>query len=236
MTAQMDEITLQPIEHVSIGDQAYSTLRDSILRRIFQPGQQLDLDELERRLGVSRTPLNHALTRLALEGLVKIAPRRGTYVAELNADEIAERFDARCCIEVGVAERAVLNLTPERLGRIRQICERLDALVNPDGSCADYLAYIESDHELHATYIELAQNKLLSEMYESLNVHLYITRVQYTVPGKQPARANREHSEILKALEARDVPAIQRAIAKHLEASKLDTLAQMRTGKQVDFN
>ena len=140
-------------------------------------GQQLDLEKLELQLGVSRTPLRHALTRLELDGLIKISPRRGSYVTELNPDDVAERFDMRCFLEMGASEQAVCRMTSVGLEKMRQIDARLRDLVLPDGECTDYEAYINGDREFHATFVSFADNKILSETYERLNVHLYVVRV-----------------------------------------------------------
>jgi DNA-binding GntR family transcriptional regulator len=224
----MSASTLAPIEHVSINDRAYAVLRESILRRTFAPGEQLNLEQLEAQLGVSRTPLKHALTRLTMEGLVKITPRRGTYVAELNPEDIAQRFDMRRFLEVGAAEEAVRRMTPAGLAQMQQIAQILDDMVTPDGECADYEMYLQRDREFHSTFISFVGNKILSEAHESLNVHLYVARVAYGGWDKHLDRVNKEHEEFLHVLKARDVPSVIRAISNHLEKSKQDILSRMR--------
>ncbi len=224
----MTRANLSPIDHVSINERAYAVLRESILRRTFAPGEQLNLEQLELDLCVSRTPLRHALTRLELDGLIRICPRRGTYVAELNAEDVAERFDMRRFLEVGAAEQAVCRMTPAGLDKMRQIGACLQGLVLPDGKCTDYSAYTNGDREFHAAFVGFAGNKTLSEAYERLNVHLYVVRVCYPDPDKDLDRVNREHDEYLQVLEARDIPAVMRAISKHHENSKQDILERMK--------
>ncbi len=223
----MNSTMLRPIEHVSISDRAYSVLRESILHRTFLPGQQLDLEQLESQLGVSRTPLKEALTRLAMEDLVTISPRRGTYVTELNPEDIAQRFDLRCFLEIGAAEQIVKRMTPERLAKMHALADKLDAAVTPDGDCPEYESYIEGDREFHNLYIEAAGNRLLNETYDSLNVHIYVVRVVYSGTQKGLDRVNQEHREFLHVLEKRDVAGVRQATAKHMENSKHDILTRM---------
>ena len=47
-------------------------------------GARLGEVELADRLGVSRTPVREALTRLGAEGLVELSPNRGARVATLD--------------------------------------------------------------------------------------------------------------------------------------------------------
>lgn len=227
--------SLSPIDHVSISEKAYSALRRSILRRTFAPGQQLNLEQLELQLGVSRTPLKQALTRLTLEGLVKITPRRGTYVAELNPEDVAERFDMRRFLEVGAAEQALQGMTPEGLNKMREIAASLEKMVRPDGDTDQYEQYIDCDREFHATFIGFTHNKILCEAYENLNVHLYVVRVYYAGRSKNLDRVNQEHRVLLRAVETGDVAVVRQAIATHLEKSKQDILARMhsRTGNRL---
>jgi len=77
-------VDLQPVSLPKLNDVVYELLRERILRYDFAPGQRLDLPELEAMLQISRTPLKNALTRLEVEGLVEVQPRRGTFVAGLN--------------------------------------------------------------------------------------------------------------------------------------------------------
>jgi DNA-binding GntR family transcriptional regulator len=68
-------ITYQPLDYTDLTEQVYRILKDKILRRELEPGEQIAVPEVAFALGVSRTPITDALKRLASEGLVKIAPR-----------------------------------------------------------------------------------------------------------------------------------------------------------------
>ena len=65
-------------------DRAYLDLRDRIVTLRLGPGTVLREDELMRELEVGRTPLREAVKRLALENLVAVQPRRGTFVSAVE--------------------------------------------------------------------------------------------------------------------------------------------------------
>src|SRR4051794_30852386 len=62
---------------VDLNEQAYQWVRDRLLARQFGPGEKLGLQALADELGVSRSPVHHALTRLVGEGIVTATPGRG---------------------------------------------------------------------------------------------------------------------------------------------------------------
>ena len=77
----MDEANALPrLSRANLSDEVYEALKEGIFRKHFAPGERLDLGKIEREMGVSRTPVKVALNRLAVEGLVEIVPRSGTYV------------------------------------------------------------------------------------------------------------------------------------------------------------
>ena len=84
---------LPPINSPKISEVIYDILREKIVSHEIPQGERLDLYEIEKRLGVSRTPLKEALNRLEMEGLIQIFPRSGTYVTNANVEYIVKSFD-----------------------------------------------------------------------------------------------------------------------------------------------
>src|SRR5579883_1759646 len=107
----------------------YATIREGILRRRFLPGERLVPDDLARELGTSRTPVQEALKRLALEGLVEIQPRRGTVVTRVTAKDVAELAEIRLMIEVHAAAAAVQRATRADDETARVLVARLDEVL-----------------------------------------------------------------------------------------------------------
>jgi DNA-binding GntR family transcriptional regulator len=66
--------------HESLGERVYKSLRDHILSQAYPPGSKLNVEQLCRNLGVSRTPVWDAMRRLETEGLVSTVARHGVFV------------------------------------------------------------------------------------------------------------------------------------------------------------
>ena len=76
-----------------------NALENAIVEGKYPPGARLDPEALEREFEVSRTPIREALHQLEASGLVRVVPKRGTFVTEWSASELAERFEVMAEIE-----------------------------------------------------------------------------------------------------------------------------------------
>src|SRR3954463_13121009 len=122
-------------------DLAYESLRDDILNWRIAPGTALSETELALRLGVSRTPLRAALTRLALEGLVDTSRGRTGVVTEMSADSVAGLFELREALEVHAARRAAQRRDPKVFEALVTEFDEAAAVLH-DGGAEAYYAVI----------------------------------------------------------------------------------------------
>jgi DNA-binding GntR family transcriptional regulator len=220
--------TITPVTVQRLTDAAYRTLKDQILTQAFAPGQRLNVDELAGRMGMSRTPVKDALNALASEGLVEILPRKGTFVAGLSADTIAEVFELRRALELLAAELLVERVNDDDLHRLR---DRLAALDTPLTAGTDADEHLRRNLAFHRLFVELAGNRTLLEMYEELNAHIQIARVHARWQNWQRRRQQErdEHQMILHALEIRDWPRLAAAVNAHIRRSKQSLIEDLRS-------
>lgn len=196
-------------------DEVYRALRQSILGHLFGPGERLQVDEIAHKLGVSLTPVRHAIQQLSAEGLIEIRPRSGTFVAKLTARDVEETSDLRCALECLAGEKAVARITEEELGQFREL---LAALAQPIDNADDRKLHEENNTRLHKLLIDCSGNKRLAETYKGLHAHLVIARAHSQDAGWEQRLAveQAEHEEIVQALEARDVPRLTQALRTHI--------------------
>ncbi|MDR3565710.1 MAG: GntR family transcriptional regulator [Negativicutes bacterium] len=103
-----------------LNDQIYEALRNAILQDTLPAGSKLDVNLLAKRWGVSRTPVNDAIQRLMIEGLVSVVPRRGTFVARIEVKDILEFMDVRLMFELRAAELTIGQITVEHLNAMKK--------------------------------------------------------------------------------------------------------------------
>jgi DNA-binding GntR family transcriptional regulator len=222
-----------PLSHTDLTEQTYDVLKEMVLKRQLEPGHRISVEEIAHGLGVSRTPVTDALKRLAVEGLVEIQPRRGTFVTELTARDVSELFDIRLIFELHAA-RVILdqNLVEEFLDAISEpISQMRQATVND--SYGDYEAFIAADRSLHAELVGMSGNQRMSQMYTDLNVHMRVARAHHLNSVENARQAHQEHEDILRAFESRDASAIEGSLTQHITnvKARILELLDARGGK-----
>jgi DNA-binding GntR family transcriptional regulator len=196
----------------NLNERVYEELRTRVLTRQEPAGAKLSLHVLAAELGVSRSPVHHALTRLVSEGLLTVRPRRGYYVAPVTARALAEGYDVRLALELSAAERAIPALDDERLAGLADALEATDAAISHEEWDAANAAF-------HEYQIDLAGNALLSLFYRELSVNLMMQVIR---GGHVEGHGNlvTEHRRIVEAFAAADLEAAQRAIREHIETGR----------------
>ena len=215
--------TVSLVNHLGLSEKVYQVLKEQILTARLTPGQPLSIVDLAGQLGVSRTPVKDALSRLSVEGLVEELPRRGYVVARLNAQEVAELLDVRLILELAAAERGIVVVQPAQISEMWRLHEAMRQLVDADGRYTDYAEFRQADCDLHVLMVGLASNHRLSEMHRNLFVHISLQRAHFVTASshRRGALTLQEHAAIIRACEARDLTTLKAAITVHVqEASR----------------
>ena len=113
-------------QYMTIGDMAYSVLREGILSGVLAPGQHLRQDALAESLGISRIPIRSALFQLESDGLIEFRPHRGAVVAMLTPAQMREIYELRIVLESHALRKAIASMTPDRLKRLEALAKVLD--------------------------------------------------------------------------------------------------------------
>lgn len=197
---------------VNLNEQVYDELRARVLTRQHPPGAKLSLHALAAELGVSRSPVHHALTRLVSEGLLTVRPRRGYFVAPVTARAVAEGYDVRLALELLAAERSVETVDESQLARFNALLATTDAAISHEQWDAANAAF-------HEFQIDLAGNALLSRFYRELSVNLMMQVIR---GGHVEGHANlvTEHRHIVDAFVAGELAGAERAIREHIETGR----------------
>lgn len=197
-------------------DQAYDVLLGMILDLRLPPGAVVNEQQVANDIGFGRMPVREAIARLTGDRFITVVPRRGTFVTPLGLDDILDMFEAREAIECGVAYIAARRATDEDLAALRDLVRAAHEARSGDRS-EDYLA---DDHAIHAFLVRMASNGLLQDAAERLLQHnLRFWRMYWSTRPTQHT-SMLSHGELMEALEARDPEAAERAMRRHIEASR----------------
>jgi DNA-binding GntR family transcriptional regulator len=197
---------------VILNERIYDDLRTRILTRQEPSGAKLSLHALADELGVSRSPVHHALTRLVSEGLLTVRPRRGYFVTPVTARAVAEGYDVRLALELLAAELSVGCVDTAQLENFANLLDATDAAISHEEWDAANAAF-------HEFQIDLAGNALLSRFYRELSVNLMMQVIR---GGHVEGHANlvTEHGNIVETFAAGDLARVERAIREHVETGR----------------
>jgi DNA-binding GntR family transcriptional regulator len=222
MDAQMLERTPQTEKELSAGDIAYDGIIDLVLNSELRPGERTSVNLLAARLGIGRTPVKEAITRLQTEGLLSVAGRSGTIVNRIDEAQTEQLFALRRALEDFAADFAVQNVTARDLQQIKKCLQRL-------GRSNSTSEFVRANVEFHSMIVAAAGNPFLIRMYGQLQIQLQIVTylVQRGFDSKAADARHREHATIVKALEKRDAQALKHALRTHVMTTERTILAAL---------
>ena len=227
-------VSLSPLEIPNLNEAVYHSLRGAILRYDFAPGQRLDLTELEHRLQVSRTPLKNALTRLEVEGLVEVHPRRGTFISEIGLEKLDEDYKIRSAFELYVALCLYKYLQPQDyqfFSEIRSQMAQLASTSEDNGWQTVIHDYLELDHDLHERLVSRGGTPRMVVLWQQTNVHMQMGRLVSHFTARDFDNIHFEHEQILDAIDAGSPERLSAALLNHLESSRLRAIRILSQGR-----
>jgi DNA-binding GntR family transcriptional regulator len=193
-----------------VTEQIVDRLKLQMDRGLMAPGQRLIQRDLADELGVSTTPVREALHQLSAQGLVEIDPNRGAAIPYRSAQEIREIYEIRKSLEVLAAVKATAKLKPADYQSLHGMQESIR-------NAPDSATRSQRNHEFHMALCGAADMPRLVELISQMRntVACYVNAV-YAEPLLS-AHAIKDHEDILEACERADIPALTRAVEKHLD-------------------
>lgn len=203
-------------------DRAYAELLAQIQSGALAPGTVLGEVEQAARLGVSRTPLREALSRLAADGLVVQQSPRVTVVSDVDVDDIRALFELRRALEETAARLAAVRGDSAAFAALAEDFAR-SSLAGDDGRDAYYALIARFDAALDAS----VDNDYLTAALRTVRTHLVrVRRLARDIPERLVASVS-EHRLIATAIAARDADLAAHATHVHLHNALTTILASV---------
>jgi DNA-binding GntR family transcriptional regulator len=205
---------------------AYEHIKQFILQGGLDEHTRLTEQYLSRQLGISKSPIREALTRLEAENLIRIEPRRGAYLRTLSTKDISELYDLREALETHVVRTA--RISPELIADLKQSVRGMRKFRRESNK----FRYIEEDVRFHAGLANASGNELLCQALENVQDQIWIYR--RNTYDLSSSSAPDFHEAILLALEKDDRTRAERAMREHIgkvRTTLLDFLEAQECGK-----
>ncbi|MFC7320021.1 GntR family transcriptional regulator [Halobacillus campisalis] len=191
---------------MSISDQTYDLLRQSIVSGEFSPDQELREEKIAKQIGVSRTPLRDALRRLSMDGLVVLRNGKPAKVATFTIEGSLHLMEVRSLLEMHNLRTITPILSKEIIKQLRDnVTHQRKAIAKED-----YETFVELDRDFHLLLTEANENKKLQDLILQMNSGDYRAFIilSNTLPQSAEAACD-EHEGILEAVEE---GAVERAV------------------------
>ena len=196
---------------------AYDCIRADILRRAYPSGTVLTETALADKLGISKTPIRHALHALHQEGLLELGPRRQMVVCRIAPEQHQELLELREALEHVALVHACRNLSDDDVDHLRTLLRRQwrAAEANRDDE------FVELDEELHITIAERGGLQLVPRVLRQLRGFVRMLHLDAEREPGYLRRVHAEHVELIDAVERRDAELAISLLRNHLRTSEI---------------
>jgi DNA-binding GntR family transcriptional regulator len=186
-------------------------LRQQIFSRELEPGAWIDEQKTAAEYGISRTPLREALKVLAVEGLVTMKLRRGAYVTEMSATDVAQVYHLMALLESDAAGTVAARATAADVKELQTLHDRLESQVQQRD------AFFATNEEFHLRLLALAGNRWSAQIVQDLRKVMKLNRHLSLFKQGRLAESLAEHRAVMAAIAARDAAQATRLMRAHFD-------------------
>jgi DNA-binding GntR family transcriptional regulator len=194
----------------------YNRIKEMMLAYDIVPGQRLVFIDLAKQLGVSRTPVNNALSILANEGYLDFVPNQGYSVHKLTEEEANQLYEIREIFEIGAIGKAIRNMTNDLLANYEKRKLEYEKAISDRVHRRLFIL----DTEFHAGLIDMIGNPVLAERYRDICQKVFLRFRVEDLPIQRIKEVVKEHDELFTAVAIKDVELAKTLIKSHNQMTK----------------
>ncbi len=201
------------LKRTNLDEEVYTILVDLILNGDFTAAQKISLEEIEKNIGVSRTPVLSALKRMVNEGMLETSRGSGFYIPKFELEDIEKLATAITMLGHCVCAEAIKKVTADDIKRLRKLVEEtLDAATNGTA-----MEYYKKDYEFHMAIAGIADNCYLCDTYSRF---VRLSDLMWNVnrrlrPKDVWMMKPEQHAKICDALETKNDQELHEMIGAH---------------------
>lgn len=224
----------------NLTDRVTEMLLEEITSGDYQVGEVLPPEQIiATRMGVSRTVLREAVSRLKGDGIVQSKQGRGLTVMQTarpsvlrmqaadigDADQVLRIVELRRGFEIEAAQLAAQRRSEEDLAAMRRALRKMaDAIATGDVAVG-----VDADMEFHRCVARATRNEHYLNFFDFLAVllkkNLRVSRSRSAKIAGRGAQAQKEHEALFAAIEKGDVELARQQARTHVD----NTEARLRT-------
>ncbi len=217
-TTIQDVLAMHAFSKESRGENIASIIRDGIVKGLWKPGDPISDLDLSKQLGVSRTSVREALSRLVENRIVERVHWKGYYVKDLSWEEVESLVEIRKALEEIAFSRVMSHMPESLLDKLQECIEAQQHCIDTD----DRDGFMVVDPQFHELVFEASGNPWIAYV---LNNTLTLLNILRSVDKKNDfAEAAQwsvdQHRGILAAMREGDAQKVIRLLDSHIEVHK----------------
>jgi DNA-binding GntR family transcriptional regulator len=201
----------------TLGDAAYLELKEALFAFRLLPGERFSENAIAVRLGMSRTPVRHALARLLREGYLDMDARSGWSVRKLDFEQFDHLYDLRLVLETAAVRRLCEGYAEGALDELKDFW-----LAPPAERVRDGQRVADMDEAFHITLVGAAGNPEMARVHCDLTERIRILRRLDFGSAERIVCTYDEHAAILRAILYGRADQAVMLLRAHIEASKAE--------------
>jgi DNA-binding GntR family transcriptional regulator len=218
---------LKSVEHGTLWDRAYVSLKSALLAGRLAPGERLVLRKVADDLGISLTPVRDAVNRLVAEKVLEhggLGPAGGAVVPLLSADQFSQLMTVRSSLEPLAAAAAAAHATKAELDAVESFVVEMKRSVKENRTHK----YLEAHYKFHFGIYAMCKMPIVQEIIESAWLRCAPT-LTLALPENIPSlKRYASHLATLAALRRGDGDKAAQAIRADIESARKDISAMLR--------
>ena len=216
----------------SLAAQAYTAIRNKILKGQISLGQAISRRGIAAELGMSFIPVAEAMQRLEADGMLESLPRIGTRVRVPSASDVRDRYVIREALEVQSARLFCQKASATEREELSVMARQLDEMAERNSAAGEQQFEFQSLHvRFHMRIAECTGCIPLYDLLEKNQVLIF--NWLFDVVGQQLAQSARFHQELAESLSGRDPDAAEATVRAHVRYGVEGTVAAIKLLQSV---
>jgi DNA-binding GntR family transcriptional regulator len=208
----------QPSKSSLLHVEVINEILNAIVSGNLKPGDRIIEQSISEQMEISRAPVREAIRELAAHDIIKVIPRKGAYIAQLEPQGIKEVYLLRSCLE-GLAARLVTNrLDDLDLTKLEQFNEKMKKATLGN----EAMAFVEADLSFHDLIYQKCGHARLIKVIEGVRIQTRLYMIMskwHLVAHAQLNRERNAHQPILDAFKSRNEAAAETKMRDHIIGS-----------------
>lgn len=207
--------------NLSTDETVYDFIGKKILDLHIKPGETININELEKFLNVSRSPIRDALIQLEKEGLVVTTPKKGTIVSKINAVRVKDERFLRSCIEERVVEEFLEICKDEDIKQMEAAIQSQEKAIE----LFDARMFLIWDDAMHGVPFQATGHLFCLKTVQNMSGHYSRIRLLSLSDMDTLRQTLEQHKKMMDYIIKKDTASLKTLINEHITKKESEFLS-----------